>query len=181
MLSFAIVDKSCKEPVSSLIQTLLSVMESHHISHLIAALCAIKKRVADFTAGRESHPAPKICYFVYMDYYSTEKLENQGVFGIFLNMWHRVIFPISLKSITPWSFPNCCVLIIRNQLRIEQFHAHCLRHTHGTILAENGVNPKTVMERLGHRDIATTLGTYTFNTESMQTSAVDIFETAVNT
>ncbi|MDE7332604.1 MAG: tyrosine-type recombinase/integrase [Lachnospiraceae bacterium] len=56
----------------------------------------------------------------------------------------------------------------------------CLRHTHGTILAENGVNPKTVMERLGHKDIATTLGTYTFNTESMQKSAVDIFENVAN-
>lgn len=84
------------------------------------------------------------------------------------------------KIITPWSFPNCCVNVIRNQLGIELFHSHCLRHTHGTILAENGVNPKTVMERLGHKDIATTLGTYTFNTDSMQKSAVDIFENAVN-
>ena len=98
---------------------------------------------------------------------------------------YKEIMPLCVspkgKIITPWSFPNCCVSIIRNQLGIEQFHAHCLRHTHGTILAENGVNPKTVMERLGHKDIATTLGTYTFNTESMQISAVDIFETAVNT
>lgn len=84
------------------------------------------------------------------------------------------------KIITPWSFPNCCVEIIRKQLGIEFFHAHSLRHTHGTILAENGVNPKTVMERLGHKDIATTLSTYTFNTEFMQKSAVEIFENAVN-
>ncbi len=84
------------------------------------------------------------------------------------------------KIVTPWSFPNCCVAIVKKELGIECFHAHSLRHTHGTILAENGVNPKTVMERLGHKDIATTLGTYTFNTEAMQTSAVDIFEKAVN-
>lgn len=97
---------------------------------------------------------------------------------------YREIMPLCVspngKIITPWSFPNCCVQIIRRQLGIPLFHAHCLRHTHGTILAENGVNPKTVMERLGHKDIATTLGTYTFNTESMQKSAVDIFEKAVN-
>ena len=84
------------------------------------------------------------------------------------------------KMIMPWSFPNCCVKVIREELCIELFHAHCLRHTHGTILAENGVNPKTVMERLGHKDIATTLGKYTFNTESMKNSAVDVFENAVN-
>lgn len=59
------------------------------------------------------------------------------------------------------------------------FHSHCLRHTHGTILAENGVNPKTVMERLGHKDIKTTLQTYTFNTNVMQQTAVDVFEKAV--
>lgn len=55
-------------------------------------------------------------------------------------------------------------------------YAHCLRHTHGTILAEGGVNPKTVMERLGHKNIETTLQTYTFNTEVMQQFAVDVFE-----
>lgn len=84
------------------------------------------------------------------------------------------------KMIMPGSFPNCCVKVIREQLGITLFHAHCLRHTHGTILAENGVNPKTVMERLGHKDIATTLGRYVFNTEVMQNVAVDIFENAVN-
>ena len=56
------------------------------------------------------------------------------------------------------------------------FHTHCLRHTHGTILAEGSVNPKTVMERLGHKDITTTLQTYTFNTENMQQFAVEVFE-----
>ena len=44
------------------------------------------------------------------------------------------------------------------------------------ILAEGGVNPKTVMKRLGHKDIKTTLQTYTFNTETMQQKAVDVFE-----
>ena len=69
--------------------------------------------------------------------------------------------------------------VIHMELGNVLFHAHCLRHTHGTILAENGVNPKTVMERLGHKDIQTTLRTYTFNTEVMQQTAVDVFEQAV--
>ena len=46
--------------------------------------------------------------------------------------------------------------------------------------AENSVNPKTVMERLGHKDIKTTLQTYTFNTEVMQQFAVDVFEKAMS-
>ena len=43
-------------------------------------------------------------------------------------------------------------------------------------LAENGINPKTVMECLGHRDIRTTLQIYTFNTENIQRQAVNVFE-----
>ena len=54
----------CNQPllayhtISSLIQTILSVLESHQISHVLT-------RVADYTAGGESHPAPKNLYVVY--------------------------------------------------------------------------------------------------------------------
>lgn len=37
---------------------------------------------------------------------------------------------------------------------------HSLRHTHGTWLLMQGVDPKTVSERLGHADVATTLRIY---------------------
>lgn len=83
------------------------------------------------------------------------------------------------KLATPTSF-QVCTRIIQNELNYPFFHSHCLRHTHGTILAENGVNPKTVMERLGHKNIETTLQTYIFNTDTMQQYAVDVFEKAVN-
>ncbi len=58
---------------------------NHTISATLPLHCVHwrEKRVADFTAGREFHPAPKICYFVYGYYYSTEMLENQGFFNIF--------------------------------------------------------------------------------------------------
>lgn len=35
------------------------------------------------------------------------------------------------------------------------------------------------MEHLGHKDIKTTLQTYTFNTDVMQQTAVDVFEKAI--
>ncbi|MFV0342581.1 MAG: tyrosine-type recombinase/integrase [Anaerocolumna sp.] len=54
-----------------------------------------------------------------------------------------------------------------------------LRHTHGTILAENGAFPKDVMERLGHKDIKITLNTYVFNTDKMKSNTIDIFEQAI--
>jgi len=35
-----------------------------------------------------------------------------------------------------------------------------IRHTHATLLLSDGVHPKIVQERLGHRSIETTLDTY---------------------
>lgn len=73
-----------------------------------------------------------------------------------------------------------CVRIIK-RMGYEDFHAHCLRHTHGTILAENGASPKAIMERLGHKNIKTTMERYITNTELLQDQAVDLFEAATST
>ena len=54
-------------------------------------------------------------------------------------------------------------------------------HTHATMLIENGAHVKAVQERLGHQKIETTLQTYVHNTESLEQSAVDVFEQAINT
>lgn len=100
-----------------------------------------------------------------------------------VNVPYQEIMPLCVKDngelVTPESF-KYCARVIHYELGNVLFHSHCLRHTHGTILAENGVNPKTVMERLGHKNIETTLQTYTFNTEVMQQTAVDVFEKAMN-
>lgn len=68
-----------------------------------------------------------------------------------------------------------------NRLRYVDFRAHCLRHTHGTILAESGASPKAIMERLGHKNIKTTMERYITNTELLQNQAVDLFEAATST
>ncbi len=96
---------------------------------------------------------------------------------------HQEIWPLSVKEngdlLTPDTF-KYCARVIHHELGNPLFHSHCLRHTHGTMLAEQGVNPKTIMERLGHKDIKTTLQVYTFNTEVMQQTAVDVLESAIN-
>lgn len=72
-----------------------------------------------------------------------------------------------------------CSRVIHNQLKLA-FDYHSLRHTHATLLIENGVSPKSVQMRLGHKNIQTTLQTYVHETETMETKAVDTFENAVN-
>ena len=84
------------------------------------------------------------------------------------NVAYKEIMPLSVKEngelLTSESF-KYCARVIHYELGLPLFHYHSLRHTHGTILAENGAYPKTVMERLGHKDITTTMNKYVFNTE----------------
>lgn len=56
------------------------------------------------------------------------------------------------------------------KLPIIRFHD--LRHTHATLLLQQGVNPKIVSERLGHSTISITLDTYSHVLPNMQKEAV---------
>lgn len=89
----------------------------------------------------------------------------------------KEIMPIAATEngviLTTYSF-RYCAKVIHEKLDNPHFHSHCLRHTHGTILAEGGAQPKTVMERLGHKDIQTTMNRYVFNTEKMQDDSMVI-------
>jgi integrase len=60
-----------------------------------------------------------------------------------------------------------------------QFNFHALRHTHATMLIENGADMKDVSRRLGHANLATTSDTYTHVTRKMQAKTVAILEAAL--
>lgn len=93
------------------------------------------------------------------------------------------IMPLSAREngelLTPETF-KYCARVIHKELKNPLFHSHCLRHTHGTILAESGAQPKTVMERLGHKDLKTTMERYVFNTDKMKDDAVKLFTQATS-
>lgn len=78
---------------------------------------------------------------------------------------------------SPETFRHCSKTI-QTKLNIK-FEFHALRHTHATLLAESGVNPKNLQMRLGHEKIETTLQTYIHDTEAMADQTVDLFERIV--
>lgn len=54
---------------------------------------------------------------------------------------------------------------------------HGLRHTHATMLLQNGIQPKVVMERLGHSTISIGMDIYSHVIRSMQDEVADKLDT----
>ena len=51
---------------------------------------------------------------------------------------------------------------------------HGLRHTHATLLMQQGINPKVVQERLGHTTLAMTMDIYSHVSPGMQDQAAAV-------
>ncbi|MGB9813484.1 MAG: tyrosine-type recombinase/integrase [Thermovenabulum sp.] len=62
---------------------------------------------------------------------------------------------------------------VLDKINLPRVRFHDLRHTHATLLLQEGVNPKIVSERLGHTDIRITLNTYSHVLPSMQKEAAN--------
>lgn len=67
------------------------------------------------------------------------------------------------------------IQVIKTKLNIP-FNFHSLRHTHATILIQEGANIKDVQSRLGHSSAQITLDTYAHDTEAMRDRSVKLFE-----
>ena len=70
---------------------------------------------------------------------------------------------------------------ISENLSTENLNAHSFRHTHATILIENGATPKGVAGRLGHSNAMITQNLYTHNTKRLQDDTMAIFEKTLQT
>lgn len=77
------------------------------------------------------------------------------------------------KPVTPNSIKHYSRRI--TELLHFPFNFHSLRHTHATMLLEDGAKSKAVQERLGHSRNSTTMDTYVHVTKKMRTDTVDIF------
>jgi len=70
---------------------------------------------------------------------------------------------------------------ITKTLGKENLNAHSFRHTHATMLIENGATPKGVAGRLGHSNTVITQNLYTHNTQKLQEDTMSIFEKILQT
>ncbi len=59
---------------------------------------------------------------------------------------------------------------------VPKLRLHDLRHTHASLMLKEGVNPKTVAERLGHASVVITLDTYSHVLPGLQEEAALKFE-----
>ena len=70
---------------------------------------------------------------------------------------------------------------ISKKLRKHGLNAHSFRHTHATLLYENGATPKGVAARLGHANTNLTENLYTHITEKMQEDTLEKFADILQT
>lgn len=65
----------------------------------------------------------------------------------------------------------------RMKYNIRTLPFHSLRHTSATWLLNHGVSPKVIQERLGHRDIKTTLNVYSHVLKDTRRDVANMFDT----
>jgi len=71
-----------------------------------------------------------------------------------------VVFPNNLGQMRTYNGFRSTYRRFMAENNLGNYALHIYRHTFSTMLLERGVNPKVVQKLLGHRDIETTLGTY---------------------
>ncbi|GAJ38945.1 site-specific integrase [Saccharococcus caldoxylosilyticus] len=65
------------------------------------------------------------------------------------------------------------------EANVPRISFHDLRHTHATILMQQGENPKVVSDRLGHSRVGITLDLYSHVSDDLQEQAAEKFENAL--
>ena len=87
--------------------------------------------------------------------------------------WPESVFVFSTPIGTPVDPRNATsdFHLMRREAGLDATRFHDLRHTAATLLLAQGVDPRTIMETLGHSQISLTLNTYTHVLKSLQVEA----------
>jgi integrase len=104
-----------------------------------------------------------------------QQLEDKLLFGQLYHDLDLVFAQKNGKPVQPTEMArNYRKIVERSGLHYIRFHD--LRHTHATLMLQQGVHPKIVSERLGHSKIGITMDTYTHVLPNMQKEAALQFE-----
>ncbi|PAE35422.1 hypothetical protein CHI06_23520 [Bacillus sp. 7884-1] len=89
-----------------------------------------------------------------------QQLENKLLFGQAYHDLDLVFAQKNGKPIQPTEMARNYLMVVES-CGLPYIRFHDLRHTHATLLLQQGVHPKVVSERLGHSTIGITMDTYT--------------------
>ena len=70
--------------------------------------------------------------------------------------------------------------VIHHDMGYKEFDFHSLRHTHATMLVENGASPMYVQHRLGHKSLEVTLRVYFHYTDKMEEDGTEVLSKMFN-
>jgi integrase len=105
------------------------------------------------TAGRRTVPLPGRLVTVLSEYLAEHPPRRGG-------KWDGLIF--TMPDGEPVKDSSCCYAIksICQKAGLRGRHWHELRHHYASVLIAGGESPKVVQKRMGHKDVTTTLRTY---------------------
>lgn len=95
------------------------------------------------------------------------------ILGLQYQGTNQLVFPNEHNSLMSTSKPNKYLTRIIDKYQLKPIGVHGLRHTQASLLFESGANIKQVQERLGHKDVQTTLQIYAHVTKQGKKDTID--------
>ena len=102
--------------------------------------------------------------------------QQQALIGELGGVTSDLVFRrIDGSPLRPDAVTLACAKFVR-EAGLPHLRFHDLRHTHATLMMEQGINPKVVSERLGHASVGITLDLYSHASPSLQAEAAQRFD-----
>ena len=117
--------------------------------------------------AREFYKSAYICYYVDENQILNTEQRGEPVDMLMVRQDGSYIIPRNMQHVSN---------VARFELGLAKFDYHSLRHTHATMLLENGAPPIYVQHRLGHKNIDVTLQIYQHLTDKMTAEGCKILD-----